>query len=137
MANEFVARNGLISLGSVTLPYTAITSTYTVGENDYFINAVIGTFTINLPTAVGIQGKSYLIKNSGTGIITVDANSSETIDGVPTKELTSEESLQIISDGSNWFITNSATLGSINNYVTVGTSGSSDVDFYSDRKSVV
>ena len=72
MANEFVARKGLITLGSFTVPYTAVTSTYTVGENDYVVNATSGTFTITLPTAVGVEGKNYFIKNSGSGLITVD-----------------------------------------------------------------
>jgi hypothetical protein len=37
MANEFVTRKGLISLGGITFPYTGVTSAYSVGVNDYFI----------------------------------------------------------------------------------------------------
>jgi hypothetical protein len=36
-----------------------------------------GTLTVNLPTAVGRQGKLYVIKNNGNGEITVDPFSGE------------------------------------------------------------
>ncbi|MFN9952855.1 MAG: hypothetical protein ACK55I_07130, partial [bacterium] len=65
MANEFLARKGFISLGGITFPYVEVTSTYTVTSDDYAVEATSGTFTINLPTAVGIEGKIYQIKNSG------------------------------------------------------------------------
>ena len=42
MANEFVLRKGLISLGGVTFPLKQITSTYTVLSTDYFIDATSG-----------------------------------------------------------------------------------------------
>ena len=63
MANEFIIRKGLISLGGVTFPLTEITSTYTVTSSDYFVDATSGTFTVSLPTAVGVSGKIYQIKN--------------------------------------------------------------------------
>ena len=69
MANEFVARNGFISLGGVTVPLTQVTNTYTVLPTDYFVEATSGTFTITLPTAVGVKGQIYVIKNSGGGVI--------------------------------------------------------------------
>ena len=81
MANEFVLRKGLISLGGVTFPLIQISTTYTVTSTDYFVDATSGTFTISLPTASGIQGKIYQIKNSGGGVITVDPAGSEEIDG--------------------------------------------------------
>ena len=81
MANEFILRKGMISLGGVTVPLTGVTSTYTATEDDFTIEVTSGTVTINLPTAVGIKGKIYDIKNSGSGVVTVDANGSQTIDG--------------------------------------------------------
>ena len=98
MANEFVLRKGLISLGGVTFPLTQITDTYTVESTDYFVDATTGTFTISLPTAVGIKGQIYQIKNSGAGVITVDPNGAQTIDGNNTVVLGSKESLYIVSD---------------------------------------
>ena len=83
MANEFVLRKGLISLGGVTFPLTQITGAYTVESTDYFVDATTGTFTVSLPTAVGIKGQIYQIKNSGGGVITVDPNGGQTIEQCP------------------------------------------------------
>lgn len=82
--------------------YTAQTTTYTAGADDYVIHCTSGTFTVNLPTAVGITGKVYIIKNSGTGLITIDPNGAQTIDGVATYTMGQAESVQVISTGSNW-----------------------------------
>ena len=85
------------------LTYAAKTSAYTVDNTDCVVDCTTGTFTVTLPTAVGIVGQYFVIKNSGTGIITIDAYGSETIDGVLNKILAVRyESLTIISDGTNW-----------------------------------
>ncbi len=42
MANEFVARKGIISLGGVTFPVTGINANYTVGVNDYLVDGIRG-----------------------------------------------------------------------------------------------
>jgi hypothetical protein len=104
MANEFVARKGIISLGGITFPAKGITSSYTVGVNDYLVDVTGNTITVTLPTAVGINGKNYVIKNSGNGVVTVATTSSQTIDGANTKSLNNNDSIEVISDGSNWII---------------------------------
>jgi hypothetical protein len=76
MANEFVTRRGIISLGGVTFPYYSTTTAYAVTADDYFVDCS-GTFNITLPTAVGVAGKIYIVKNSGSGVITVDTYLSE------------------------------------------------------------
>lgn len=91
--------------GGISLPYVAKTGAYTLTDADYAVNVTSGTFTLTLPTAVGIAGRIYVIKNSGTGTVTVDANGSETIDGALTAALLSRySSITIQSDGSNWII---------------------------------
>jgi hypothetical protein len=82
--------------------YTAQTTTYNALASDYVIHCTSGTFSINLPTAVGITGKVYIIKNSGSGLITIDPNGSQTIDGATTYVMGGAESVQVISTGSNW-----------------------------------
>jgi len=104
MANEFIIRNGLKSLGGITFPATGINATYTVGVNDYLIDITGNTITVTLPTAVGVNGKNYVIKNRGTGVVTVATTSSQTIDGANTKSLNNNDGIEIISDGSNWII---------------------------------
>ena len=103
MANEFVTRRGIISLGGVTFPYYSTTTAYTVTSDDYFVDCS-GTFNVTLPTAVGIEGRIYNIKNSGTGVITVATTSSQTIDGVTTQAIYQWENLQVQSTGANWII---------------------------------
>jgi hypothetical protein len=104
MANEFVARKGIKSLGGITFPATEINATYTVGTNDYLIDITGNTITVTLPTAVGVNGKNYVIKNRGTDVVTVETTSSQTIDGASTKSLNNNDGIEIISDGSNWII---------------------------------
>jgi len=59
---------------------------------------------VTLPTAVGVNGKNYVIKNRGTGVVSVATTSSQTIDGVNSKSLNNNDSIEVISDGSNWII---------------------------------
>ena len=104
MTKDFVARDGIESLGSILFPYSAKTTTYTIGDEDYFIDCTSGTFTVTLPTAVGVSGKIYIVKNSGAGTITVGTTSSQTIDGSSTKTLSQYKSFQFQSNGSNWIV---------------------------------
>ena len=104
MANELVVRSGIISKGGFTGPLTAVTTSYGVGVNDYFIEAENGTFNVTLPTAVGVTGKTYIIKKSGTGTTTVLTTGGQTIDGLTAQTLTNLASIQVTSDGSNWLI---------------------------------
>jgi hypothetical protein len=104
MAKDFVVRNGLKSLGGIIFPLTGITVTYLVKEEDYLIDVTGNTVTVTLPTAVGVNGQNYIIKNRGTGVVTVATTSSQTIDGANTKSLNNNDSIEVISDGSNWII---------------------------------
>jgi hypothetical protein len=104
MANEFIVRKGIISLGGITFPSTGITSSYTVGVNDYLVDVTANTVTVTLPTSVDIDGKNYVVKNSGSGIVTVSTTSGQTIDGSSSKTLRTNDSIEIVSDGSNWNI---------------------------------
>ena len=75
MANEFVVRNGLISLGGVTVPITGVTGTYTVSENDFTVEALSGSFTITLLNAGLYKGKLYDIKNIMISRLLINRNS--------------------------------------------------------------
>jgi len=76
---------------------------YTMTEDD-FVVLCTGNFTVTLPTAVGVTGKQIDVKNISNGIITVDGAGVETIDGQLTQTLNQDETITIISDGSNWYI---------------------------------
>jgi len=89
-----------------TLPFTNVTTTYTIDNTDCVVNCINnGSFTVTLPTAVGIEGQYFIIKNSGTGVITIDANASETIDGQLNKVMAVQyEAYTVISNGANWLV---------------------------------
>ena len=102
MANEFVTRKGLISLGGVSFPYTQKTSDYIVTSEDYYVDCS-GTFSVTLPISDSTNvGRLYVIKNSGSNQVTVFATASQLIDGSAIKSLIQYESLQIQSTGNNW-----------------------------------
>lgn len=85
--------------------YIAKTANYTATTADSLIDCTSNTFTVTLYTAVGNSGRQLVIKNSGTGIITIDGNASETIDGQLTFVLGEQyDSITIRSDGANWII---------------------------------
>lgn len=91
--------------GSFATPYLARTTTTSVAATDGTINCTSGTFNVTLPTAVGITGRQYTIKNSGTGSITVATTSAQTIDGTTTQVLSIQyQSITVQSNGANWII---------------------------------
>ena len=94
--------NAWVSLSNTKV--VSKTTTYTATTSEGII-LCSGTFTVTLPTAVGIQGKMFNIKNTGTGTITIDGDGTETIDGELTQELGVQyDSVTLTSNGSNWFI---------------------------------
>lgn len=86
-----------LDIATISADYTILSSNHVVLAN--------GTMNITLPAAASIEGKLYYIKNIGTGIVTIDGNNNETVDGGLTLELENQyESITIISDGNNWHI---------------------------------
>ena len=90
--------------GSLSVSYVEKTTTYSVGSTDHTINCTSGTFTVTLPTAVGITGRLYIIKNTGAGTITLATTSSQTIDGSTTQTILTNKTYKIQSTGANWII---------------------------------
>lgn len=91
--------------GGLVLGYAAKTTTYPVTANDHTINCTSGTFTVTLETAT-IAGQIHIIKNSGTGIITIATTAAQTIDGFASGAITlaQYDSLTVQSNGANWII---------------------------------
>lgn len=100
----FTDTTGIILSTSLTLPYVAKAATYTATAVDYTIDCTSGTFDIDLPTAVGITGRIYVIKNSGVGTITIDPAGAELIDSLATATLVSGASITTQSTGTGWII---------------------------------
>jgi len=100
-----VSQNGAayVPLSSNYLSYRAITALRTLDATDNVVDCTANTFTVTLPTAVGITGRRYIIKNSGTGVITVAAGGAETIDGEPTYVLAVQYGVvTVLSNGTDW-----------------------------------
>lgn len=87
--------------------------------------ATSGTFTLTLPSYAVLPvtggealdiGKTYYIENRGTGVLTLDGNGSETIDGATTKTMAAGTSLLLIKK-----FTGTATFSWVTTAVTTNT----------------
>lgn len=93
--------------GSVSTRIQATTTTTTLSSENksiYIPSWSVTTFTINLPTSIGIAGREYDITNAGTSTITIDPSGTEKIMGTTTSSLYVElgegESITIQATGS-------------------------------------
>jgi len=105
-AYQLPSNSGTIALTSDIIPpsLSNVIGETTFATANETINCTANTFSVNLPTAVGIQGTTYVLVNSGTGVITLDGNGTETINGSLTIDLAQYVSRTVQSDGSNWII---------------------------------
>jgi len=87
-------RTVVVTSGNTTAGATAGTD---------YIYLVAGAHTITLPTAVSNTNR-YTIKNNHSANITIGTTSSQTIDGTTTISIAPQESVDIISDNTNWRI---------------------------------
>lgn len=94
-----------LSSGSLTKPFSQISSVYLITLSDYYIECTSNSFIVTLPTAVGIAGRSFEVKNTGSGVITLEGNASETIEGSLNLLISTGQNIKITSNGSNWIIT--------------------------------
>jgi hypothetical protein len=81
------------------------TTTYvlTAADENIICNSTTA-FTVTLPSATG-SGRRYKIKNINTGTITIDGDSSDTIDGSTTVNLIQWEAVQLVDYVANkWII---------------------------------
>lgn len=100
------AENGIqidIASNEITEQITEVNATYTALVTDDTIIAD-GTFTITLPP-VATAYKSLTLKSKfGGGVITVDGDGIETIEGITIQVLTASESIRITPTSTGWDI---------------------------------
>ena len=84
--------------------YVAKTALYTATNDDRIIDCTTGTYTITLPTAASQTGRRFVIRNSGTGTITIGRTGAETIAGATSQTLAGYGHLEVISNGTNWLV---------------------------------
>lgn len=92
--------------GSLATAYRAITALRTLDITDNTIECTSGTFTVTLPTSVGITGREYWITNTGSGVITIGTTSSQTFINVvatPTTLTVAQfTNYKVVANGANW-----------------------------------
>lgn len=97
--------NSVSGSGTSTLNYAAKTAAYAVVATDHTINCTSGTFTVMLPAVASVTtGSIYVIKNSGSGEITLDGNASELIDGDATAVILPQNAVSVQNTGAGWII---------------------------------
>ena len=125
--------NGITSTSRITFPQRTIGSAYTATTDDFMIDVSGGTFSVTLPSAIGIKGRILAISNNGTGLVTVQPILGQTIDGKSYISLGLTNALQLSSDGVNW-TTISYNLSTINSSTGVfsytGATTASTTSFY-------
>jgi gas vesicle protein len=89
-----ILRSVIVTSGNTTMGAAAATD---------YIYLVAGAHTMTLPTAVGNTNR-YTVKNNHSVDVTINTTSSQTIDGTTTLTIASEDSIDLISNGSNWNI---------------------------------
>ena len=97
------AASGGINVGGISAgPYTP------ADEDDLvLVDATSEDITVNLSSASSLEGQTYIFKkiDSSEHTVTIDGNSTETIDGSETIEMTDQyEAVTIVSDGTEWHI---------------------------------
>jgi hypothetical protein len=89
---------GAITFNNQTAAYTVVS-----GDLGKIINCTAGTFTVSLTAAATLgSGFNCWVWNTGSGVITIDPNGAETIDGNSTIILRKGEGMQIVCNGANW-----------------------------------
>ena len=106
LGTDGVIGTALATLGAPISGYSAKTTTYSVvaADKGKLINATTGTWTLSLlAAATAGDGFNVTVRNSGTGVITVDPNLTETIDGSSTLAVNAGESVLLYCDGTAWY----------------------------------
>lgn len=82
------------------------TASYTLTDIDDMVVVTANSVTLTLPSAPLNNGKQYVMKNFGSGTVTLNTTSSQTIDGNASGTLTlaTGESINVMSNNSNWYI---------------------------------
>ena len=72
-----------------------------LASNSSFINNLV----VNLPAAASCRGRIYTVKSTNVGVIVINPNGSELIEGVSTLNIGNQyDYLRFVSDGNNWLI---------------------------------
>lgn len=104
-----LAGTGIVAVGTLlsqSVPVTGLSVSYTAGVNDrakmYNWTGALGTITLPVAATVGNNWFIY-VRNSGSGMLTVDAPGSLTINGASFLNFQPGDSAIVASDGLNFY----------------------------------
>lgn len=95
-----------INLAAHSVPRSARTSNTVLAESDRgnLIDITSGTFTQTFTAAATLTAGWYCwLRNSGSGVVTLDPNASELIDGANTLAVTANQTLLVQCDGAGFY----------------------------------
>ena len=103
--NAFLAQTGIPTVSALSA-VTTVTGTTTLDATHTLVRCNNSSdITINLPAAASHAGRIYTVKKVGnnTNLVTIDGNSSETIDGATTQVLyLQNDYLTLQCNGTSW-----------------------------------
>jgi len=100
---------GELTTAAFTTGIVSKNANYILTATDYMVtvDSSGGPVTITLPTAVGIDGRHYLVKkiSSDANAVTLEGDGVETIDGDLNQQMSVQwVAIEVVSDGANWLI---------------------------------
>jgi len=96
----------LHTAGSFATAYSAKTANYTATISDHTVHFTSGTSTFTFPTAVGVTGRIYVVRNDSGNTLTLATTSSQTINGSAPGTQATGTVVQYQSTGANWITLN-------------------------------
>jgi len=100
-------KSGIDINTSVGIALKTVSADYTPTQEDHviFCETSGSNFSIDLPDASSIYGRKYIINNIGSGGVKIYANGgANLIDGGNLIKLSQNEFIEVINDGSDWYI---------------------------------
>lgn len=93
-AGAGISRTVVVTSGSITVGNAAATD---------YVYFIAGAHTMSLPAAASNKTR-YTFKNNHSVAITIDTAGAETIDGGASIQISPEDAVDIISDGTNYYV---------------------------------
>jgi len=94
LGSSGITRTVVVTSGSATMGSSASTD---------YVYFVTGAHTMSLPAAAGNTNR-YTVKNNHSANITIDTAGAETVEGAASISIAPEESVDFLSNGTNWFV---------------------------------
>ena len=103
IVDESSVEDRAITARKMAWAYRAVSGADSFGVEDYTLDCD-GTFTVDLPDADTFPARICVVKNSGSGTITVAAAGDDEIEGSATETVATGDSLTVQSTGNGWII---------------------------------